>query len=185
MSSPTYEYIIKQKNEGGVLAKKLALIFGYFVLFGGLAIIILKLSAPLFMIPFLIVDLLFCAMVAFITWRFVSVEYEIIIGTGEISATVIYGKSIRRLMFSVPINSLSQAGIYNDEAYERLSEMSLQKNYLCVSSLSAPVLYYAIFDEGKERCVLYFEAGDEAIKYLRQKNASAFRAGNYKDGSKT
>ena len=46
--------------------------------------------------------------------------------------------------------------------------------------MSAEVIYYAVFDEGKDRCVLYFEADDRAIKYIRQQNFGAIRAGNIK-----
>jgi hypothetical protein len=103
-----------------------------------------------------------------------------VIGGGEISLTIIYGKGLRRRMTSIPINSLSEVGIYDDAAYEKLCASSLNKNYVCVSSMAAPTVYYALFDEGKDRCVLYFEADDRAIKYLRQQNSSALRAGNIK-----
>ncbi len=180
MEAPTLEYIIKRKNEGRVIAKKVVLILGIILLFAILMIVILNLSAPLLHIPFLLLDAALCAMIAFIAWRFVCIEYEIVMGGGEITLTVIYGKGLRRGITSIPINSLLEVGIYDDAAYERLCNASLRKNYVFVSTMSAPVIYYALFDEGNDRCVLYFEADERAIKYLRQQNSAALRAGNIK-----
>lgn len=180
MEAPTFEYIIKQKNEGRVIAKKVALIGAVILLFVILASVILNLFAPLLHLPFLLLDAAFCAMVAFILWRFVCIEYEIVIGGGEITLTLIYGKGIRKRLTSIPISSLLEVGIYDDGAYERLCASSLQVNYVCVSTMAADVIYYALFDQGRDRCVLYFEADERAIKYLRQQNSSALRAGNIK-----
>lgn len=176
----TLEYIIKQKNEGKVLIKKICAALCYVLLFAVLAWVIGAFSAPLLQIPFLLVDGIFCAMTAFVTWRFLCVEYELVFSGGEMTATVIYGRSIRRRGMSVAINALNEVGIYDDGAYERLSGMSLQKNYIYVSSMSAETIYYAIFDEGKERCVVYFEADERAIKQIKQSNFGAIRAGNIK-----
>ncbi len=180
MDTPTLEYIIKQRTEGSVLLKKAFVILGYILLFAALATVIIFLSPPLLAVPFFVLDLIFCAMVVFVSWRFLCIEYEITVGSGEIVMTVIYGKSIRKRKLSVAVNSLSEVGLYDDGAYEKLCSMSLQKDYIAVSSLSAPVIYYAVFDEDKNRCVLYFEADDRAIQYIRQQNFSAVRAGNIK-----
>ena len=176
----TLEYIIKQKNEGKVLIKKICAALCYVLLFAVLAWVIGAFSAPLLQIPFLLVDVIFCAMTAYVSWRFLCVEYELVFSGGEMSATVIYGRSIRKRGMSVAINALVEVGIYDDGAYERLSGMSLQKNYIYVSSMSAETIYYAIFDDGKDRCVIYFEADERAIRLIKQSNSGAVRAGNIK-----
>ena len=104
-----------------------------------------------------------------------SVEYEIVIGNGELYASVIYGRSITRRLLSLPIHDLSEVGIYDDEAYARLCSQSLQKNFICISSLSAPEIFYAIYDDGKDRCVLYFETDERGLAILKRDNPSAFR----------
>lgn len=176
----TLEYIIKQKNEGKVIIKKICAALCYVLLFAILAWVIGAFSAPLLQIPFLLVDVIFCAMIAFVSWRFLCVEYELVFSGGEMTATVIYGRSIRKRVMSVAINALIEVGIYDDGAYERLSGMSLQKNFIYVSSMSAETIYYAIFDDGKDRCVVYFETDERAIKLIKQSNSGAVRAGNTK-----
>ena len=180
MESQVLEYIVKKKNEGALLAKRIALVIGYILLFLILAIVILNFSPTILQIPFFLLDAAFCALVAFVSWKFVSPEYEIVFESGEMNVTVIYGKSIRRRLLSCAVNSLLEFGYYDDDAYEKLCRMSLRKNFICVSSLSAPIIYYAIVDIGKDRSVIYFEADERAIKYLKQQNSAAGRAGNIK-----
>ena len=180
MEIQTFEYIIKQKNEGSVIRNKVLAILGYVFVFFTLALLIINLFAPLLHIPFLLIDLALCAMIAFISWRFLCVEFEIVIGGGELTLTKLYGKSIRKRMTSIPIDSLSEVGIYDDEAYEKLCAASLKKNYIAGSSMSAPVIYYALFDEDKDRCVLYFEIDERGLKKMRTENPGAFRKGNIK-----
>lgn len=178
MDSQTLEYIIKCKNEGKVIRNKAFAIFGYAFLFVTLALLIINLCAPLLHIPFLLVDTAFCAMTAFVSWKFLCVEFEIVIGGGELTLTKLYGKSIRKRMTNIPLTSIIEIGLYDDVAYEKLCSLSLQKDYVAVSSMSAPTIYYALFDEGKDRCVLYFEIDEKGLKRLKQENPGAFRKGN-------
>ncbi len=178
MDHATLEYIVKRRSEGKLLGRKIALIVGYIILLIVLAIVILNLAPPLLHIPFLLIDLAFCALVAYVSWRFTEEEYEIVLSGGEITATVIYGKSIRHRLLSIPINAIFEFGLYDDKAYEKLCRASLNKNFVCVSSLSAPTIYYALFSMGKDRAILYFEADERAIKYLKAQNSAAARAGN-------
>jgi hypothetical protein len=179
MDGTSVEYIVKQRVEGKVLAKKIAFILSYAAIFAMLCILITSFAAPLLHLPFILLACAFVAMAVFISWRFTSAEYEIAVSGGELMLSVIYGKATRRRLCSVPVNSILQMGEYDDAAYEHLSRMSLQKNYLCISSLSAPGVYYALFDEKNERCVAYFDADDRIIKALKRQNPSAFRAATH------
>ena len=170
------EYIIKPKNEGKTIAKKIALAVSYFIVLAVLIFLIITLTPLYVMLPLILIATAFVALVAVVSWRFVCPEYEIRIGNGDLIVTVIYGRSIRKTLINIPINSISEIGEYDDGAYEEICKISLQKNYLCLSSLSAPSVYYAIFDEEKDRCILYFDATDEAVKQLKVSNSGAFRA---------
>ena len=99
-----------------------------------------------------------------------------IIGGGDLLITAIYGRSIRKKRINVSVSSILEIGEYGDGAFEEISKLSLQKNYLCISSLSSPNMYYAIFDEDKDRSILYFDATNEAIALLKRYNSGAFRA---------
>ena len=176
MSENSCEYIIKQKNEGKVLAKKLGMIAGYVAL--ALLLSALNLAfAPNELKPiFFIFIAVAVALIAFISWRFVCVEYEIVIGGGELTVTLIYGKSVSKRLLCRPLNSFSEIGEYDDRAFEEISKLSMQKNYVCLSSLSAPLVYYGIFEEENERHIIYFDVTERAAELLKKQNPSAFRA---------
>ena len=174
---PISEYIVKQRNEGLVLAKKVGAVCAYVLLFALLCFLILALSPELLYIPFFLMSIALVAVVVFVTWRFLCKEFEIVIGNGEMCISTIYARSLTRRLVAVEIKAFSEIGEYDDAAYERLCSMGLQKNFICVSSLSAPRMYYAIYEDGKERAVIYFETDERGLSILKQQNPIAFRAG--------
>ena len=177
---PISEYIVKQKNEGKALLKKVAAICGYILLFLILCILILALSPELLYLPFFLMSAALVAVTVFITWRFLCVEFEIVIGNGELRATAIYGRSVTRSLLILPIRDAIEIGAYDDDSYQRLCSLSIQKNLICISSLSAPQMYYALYDDGKDRCVIYFETNERGIAILKQQNPTAFRKSQIK-----
>jgi hypothetical protein len=176
MNGNSCEYIVKQSSEGVVIAKKICLALAYVAF--AILLSILNLSfAPAALKPvFFVLIAVAVALVAFITWRFVCVEYEIVISGGELTITIIYGKSVSKRLLSRPISTFSEMGEYDDAAFEEISKLSLQKNYLCVSSLSAPLIYYGIFEDEGERQIVYFDVTEKAAELLNHSNPSAFRA---------
>ena len=176
MFSNTCEYIIKQKTEGKVLAKKIGFIIGYVMICSFLCMVtLLYLPSELYIIIFPLI-FAFTAFLVFVTWRFTCVEYEIVISGGDIIITLLYGKGFSKKILNMPVNTFSEIGEYDDAAYEEISKLSLQKNHVCISSLSAPDIYYAMYEEEGERCIVYFDATKEAVELLKKQNPSAFRA---------
>lgn len=177
MIANTCEYIIKQKLEGKALAKRIGFIAAYVLIFSFMIMVtFLYLPKDLYLI---IIPLIFAftALLIFITWRFTYVEYEVSIAGGDITVTLIYGKgSPTKRLLNVAVNAITEIGEYDEQAYDEISKLSLQKNFICISSLSAPSIYYAIFEEEQDRCILYFDATDEAVTLLKRLNSSAFRA---------
>ena len=176
MTENSYEYIIKQKTEGKVLLKKAALIISYILFPVILALFAVAFLPSEILFPIILLLIALTAFLVFVTWRFVCVEYEVIIGGGDVIFTVIYGKGFRKRLLNKPINSFFEIGEYDDRAFEAISKISLQKNYICLSSLSAESVYYAIFEDGKDQCILYFDAPDRAVELLKRSNSGAFRA---------
>ena len=175
MFENSYEYIIKQKNIGKVLVKKVTAITTYILFALVLTVLAIVFVPFVVLLPVLLVIFAFTALIVFITWRFLCVEYEVIIAGGDLILTAIYGKGLRKQILNISINSFVEIGEYNDKAYEEVSKLSLQKNYICISSLSSPDVYYAIFEENKERSIVYFDAPSRAVELLKRNNSGAFR----------
>ena len=174
------EYIYKEKPEGRILLKRLLLNACVVLLFFVLLSLILNFISPLLHIPFILVDLALCSMTLYMLWKFLCKEYEVTLSGGELTVTAIYGRSVRRLLFSRSIASVYEFGLYDDEAYKRLCATPHQKNYVCVSSLSSGSIYYAVFGEGKERAVAYIEADERIVAYFKRYNPLSLRKGNIK-----
>lgn len=175
MFENSYEYIIKKKAEGDLLIKRIAAVIGYALFFLVLTAFVLALLPSLF-IPALILICCLTALLIFITWRFLCIEYEILIANGDVVITRLYGKGSRKTIFSASVASLSEIGEYDDKAYEEISKLSLQKNHICISSLSAPDVYYALFEDEDGKGIIYFDAPERAVDLLKKHNAGAFRA---------
>jgi hypothetical protein len=169
------EYIIKQKNEGKTLAVKITVILAYTVFFLSFLFLIFFTSPADIFIPLIFALAVVTSILILTTWRFTCVEFEVIITGGELRITKIYGKKFCKHQLNVSVNAIGEIGEYDDRAYEAVSKLSLQKNYICLSSLSAPEVYYALFDEDKDHCILYFDAPQRAIELLRKQNSTAFR----------
>jgi hypothetical protein len=112
MSENTFEYIIKQKNEGKALAKKLGLLLGYVAFLGILILLIFFSSPPALFVPLLMISTAITALLIFITWRFVCVEYEVILAEGDISFTAIFGRGFRKRILSLPVLTFTEIGEY-------------------------------------------------------------------------
>lgn len=170
------EYIIKQKNEGVALLKKIGLASSYGAVALLLSVLNLLFAPQELKLLFFAIIAIIIAVAVFVSWRFVCIEYEVVISGGELKITTIYGKSISKTTLIKSLNAFSEIGEYDESAYEEISKLSIQKDYVCISSLSAPAIYYAIFEEESERRILYFDVTDKAVSLLKRSNSSAFRA---------
>lgn len=170
------EYIIKQKSEGAALFKKIGLGSSYAAVAVLLSILNLTFAPKELKLLFFAIIAIIIGVAVFVSWRFVCVEYEVIISGGELTITTIYGKSVSKTTLSKSLNAFSEIGEYDESSYEEISKLSIQKDYVCISSLSAPLIYYGIFEEGDERHILYFDVTEKAIALLKKSNSSAFRA---------
>lgn len=172
----SYEYLIKQKAEGKALAKRCLAIIGYVALALLLILFTIGFAPVQLYVPIVMLALAFTALIVFVTWRFVCIEYEVVIGGGDIIITTIYGKGFSKRLLNLPISTFSEIGVYDDRAYGEISKLSLQRDYVCISSLSAPSVYYALFEDEKDQCILYFDAPERAVELLKKNNSAAFRA---------
>ena len=177
MLSNSHEYMIKQKAEGKFLVARIFLI-AFYVVFITTPIMLTFLYSPVKYYPFFILCTLAAgALLIFLTWRFTCIEYEVVLLSGEITLTTIYGKGFAKATLNMSISNFIEIGEYNDQAYEAIRKMSIQKDIVCMSSLSAPLVYYAIYEDDGTRIIVYFDVTEEAIEILKRENRAAFRAG--------
>ena len=161
-----YEYIVKQKSEGVWKIRRMMMIALYILLPLAFLVTFVAINFP-WAITFL--PLLIWAMI-FFTWRFVSPEYEYSMLSGEITFTTIYGGKTRKALFTVNIKDFYRIAPYDAEAEAYVTAQKCTRDFRCMSSLQAPDLYYGIFMLGEDKCVVYFEATEKALKILKYYN---------------
>ena len=163
-----YEYIVKQKSEGIWKLRRILMITAYVLLPLAFLATFVALNFP-WAITFL--PLLVWGMI-FLTWRFVSPEYEYTTLSGEITFTTIFGGKTRKTLFTANIKDFVKIAPYDAEAEAYVTAQKCTRDFRCMSSLQAPDLYYGIFMLGEDKCVVYFEATEKALKIMKYYNHS-------------
>ena len=160
-----YEYIVKQKSEGVWKLRRTLMICAY------VAFNLAYLFAFLFSFPWAVTFLpLLDWVLIYFTWRFVSPEYEYSTLSGEITFTTIFGGKSRRKLVTISIRDFQKIAPYDEAAEAYVSAQKCNRDFRCMSSLYAPDLYYGIFMLGEEKCVVYFEVTERALKILKYYN---------------
>lgn len=174
----TYEFVVSQRIEGKWRLARIALVafYVFFVLgcfFAGISFNILP---PLALVP------VFTWMLVFFTWRYVAVEYEYSITSGELTFSKIFGNRSRRTVMRMMLRDAVRIAPLGDAAEAAKAEAyAPEREFSAISSLSAPDIYFATFEyryteHGKEkkcRAILYFEATARTLQICRFYNPSA------------
>lgn len=161
-----YEYIVKQKSEGTWKFRRLMMITLY-VVFNLAYLLAFLLTFPW---PVAFLPLLDWALI-FFTWRYVCPEYEYATLSGEITFTTIFGGKTRKELFRINIRDFAKIAPYDEAAEAYVTAQKCTRDFRCMSSLQAPDLYYGIFTLGEDKCVVYFEATEKALKIMKYYNA--------------
>ncbi len=168
----TYEFVVAQKSEGkwrlariGMIALYVCFVVG--CLFAGISFNVLP---PLALVP------VFTWMLIFFTWRYVSVEYEYSITSGELVFSKIFGNRSRRTVLKLMLrDAVRIAPLRNDEESVKALNFRPEREFSAISSLRAPDIYFILFEYGKDKqhAILYFEATQKALQICRFYSPSA------------
>ena len=176
----TYEFSVKQRIEGKWILARAGLIFFYISYVAGWLTLgfTLRLVVPLLALIPVTLWILW-----FFTWRFVSVEYEYSITSGELTFSKIYGRRSRRAVLTLKLkDAVRIAPLDGGEESARAEAYRPEIAYSAISSLRAPDVYYILFEHGdkngkgrrkQHRAIFYFEATERALQICRFYNPSA------------
>lgn len=164
----TYEYSVAQKIEGKWILKKIGMIFLYifFVIFWFVFGFVTKLFPVMALIP------LTLWILVFITWRYIKVEYEYSIISGNFTLSNIYGNRSRKKVVEFKIKDCSLIAPL-DNSEDKISSYSPKRVYSGLSSINADDAYVALVDIDGKKTAVYFEATEKALKICQFYNASA------------
>lgn len=167
-----YEYVVAPKKEGKYLMKRLLMIGVYAVIV--LALVALLISFPA-LTPVFALSLVFMCIIVFFTWRYVSVEFEYSIVSGEVTFSEIYGGRSRRKILSFRLKDCTMIAPAQDRMQKEKAELyGATRSYSALITPTSPDAYFATFEnEKKEKCIVYFEATEKALKICRFYNPAA------------
>ncbi len=173
----TYELAVTQKIEGKWLAARAGLILLYIAYVVGLLLVGLRTRI---LVPLLALIPLTLWIIVFFTWRYTDVDYEYSITSGELTFAKIFGNRSRRRQLTILLrDAVRIAPLDNDEHSERAAAWKPEREFSAISSLSAPDIYYILFEykghKKSEKCraIFYFEATNRALQICRFYNPSA------------
>ncbi len=174
-----YEFAVRQKNEGKWLAARIGMIALY------ICYVIAWLAVGfslMIIVPLLALIPVTLWILIFFTWRYVSVEYEYSIVSGELTFSKIYGGRSRRAVLTLPLrDAVRIAPLDGGEESARATAYRPELSFSAISSLQAPDVYFILFEHGgrdgkkksSRRAILYFEATAKCLQICRFYNASA------------
>ncbi len=168
----TYEYVVAKKKTGNYAVKRVLLIVAY--IFYALGLLLTGFMFEL-IVPLLALIPISLWIIVFFTWRYVSVEYEYSMVSGEVTVSEIYGGRSRKQKLIFRLKDCTMiAPLAAREWQERAELFGATKVYSALSAEDATDAYFATFEnENKEKCIVYFEATEKALKICRFYNPSA------------
>jgi hypothetical protein len=140
----TYEMAVTQKIEGKWIAARAGLILFYTAYVLGLLLVAFRtrILVPLFaLIPITL------WIIVFFTWRYTDVDYEYSITSGELTFSKIFGNRSRRRALTLLLrDAVRIAPLDNAESSAFAENWKPEKEFSAISSLSAPDIYYVLFE---------------------------------------
>lgn len=165
------EYTVEKKVEGSYRWKRIGMWLSYFlvpailmiIMFAlGLGAIALIVFIPLYF-PFLLPKIIYPA-----TFRYVDIEYEYTIISGDLTISYIFGRRSRKEWLApTSISSMQRIAPYRNEYKAEADSDDIVNRYEAVATKNHPDNYYALFDNEKgEKCMVMFQATTKVIKLL-------------------
>ena len=172
----TYEFAVSQKITGKWLAARVGLI-AFYCLYPVIVLLFgMKYSFVAPLLAFIPISLW---IIIFITWRYVSVDYEYSVTSGTLTFTKIYGNRSRRKIFEMKLkDAVRIAPLDLEIEAARATDYAPEREFVGVSSMSAPDIYIMLFElcdsknGEKRRAISYFEATAKMLSVCRYYNPS-------------
>ena len=165
-----YEFVVSQKMEGKWVVRRVLAVMGY-ILFA-LAFFTVGIVTRLG-VPMLALTPLFLWMLIFFTWRYTRPEYEITTVSNSLRFAIIYGSRTRRPQLEVEFRKMQKIAPLDETGRADVARFKPDKTYCAASCMTAPDLYYAIWEEEKTHCVFYFEVTEQLLKICKYYNSAA------------
>ncbi len=157
-----FEHVVTDKLNKSRKWQKVLMIVGYVFVDAALFWFLLRIN------PFLIALLALSTwiMVHF-TWRYLNVEYEYVIESGQLIFTKIYGNKKRKEFFSIKLKDVVQIAPLDDPYIDAAKQYAPEQQYYGVPALEMDDVFFALFENDSKRSVFYFQMTQQAMRHFR------------------
>ena len=166
------EYLVKKKPDAALNLRK-------FLMVGGVSIAVGVTVALLFKPLIAVIPFVFGGggVLLWFLWRYVNIEYEYTIISGDITFDTIYGERKRKRSFEAKIRDFELIAPVEEKFLHRLQSPDISVRYDFSSSPKSPDLYFAIYnDSNKGKALIIFDTIPRTLKLLKFYNPSCFNA---------
>ena len=106
-------------------------------------------------------------------FRYLDIEYEYSVVSGELRVDIIYGNMRRKEWLRVRFADMSVIAPYEGDYKKQADDPSITVRYEAASSLDAPDCYFGVFvGEGDVKSVVFFEPTKKILKQAKLFNPS-------------
>jgi uncharacterized membrane protein YphA (DoxX/SURF4 family) len=172
--SLTYEYVASPQKQASYKLKRLLMILAYIAY---VAVLLLIGFNTRLLIPMLALVPLSTWIIVWLTWRYVSVEYEYSLTGGVMTLNKIYGGRSRKRVAEIRIKDMTLIAPFDGEFIRRAEAYAPERTIDFTSDLQKDEVYFALYEtEDKRRGILYFEVTEQSLRILRYYNSGALAA---------
>lgn len=170
------EFVVEKKVEGMYRFKRVLMILAHVILPVAFIIALFPLNLGVIGL-FVFVPLYYAwALRKFViplTWRYVNIQYEYVIRSGDLVVNTLYVSDIKKRaqMFKQQISQMDVIAPYNGEYKAAADASDIDKRYIACAFLEHPDNYYCIWkDKDGKKCVCIFQATNNAVKIMKFHN---------------
>ncbi len=167
-ASTFVNYGVEKKKEGKYKLSRILMLCGYVLFVTCFAGFFISMN----ILPIIAIVPVLTYILVLATWRFVSIEYEYCILDGEFRMLKLYGAKSQRELCRVRVSAMKAVAPYTGEYKAVTDAIPTERCIEAVSSMSAPDIYYATFDDDGEEYAVFFEATEKTLKVLKYYNSN-------------
>lgn len=169
--SQTYEYVTSPRKQTSYKIKRIFMVLAYVAYV--VTLLIVGLNTRL-LVPMMALIPLSTWIIVWLTWRYVSVEYEYSLTGGIMTLNKIYGGRSRKKVTDIRIKDMSMVAPFDGEYINAAEQYAPERTVDFTSDLQKPEVYFALYEtEDKRRGILYFEVTEQTLRILRYYNSQA------------
>lgn len=167
------EYTVEKKCEGTYRLKRILLKIALWLPLFLLSAIFIVLNIPVWVILVPVYPLIWMKILKPVFYPYVYIEYEYTIASGSMRFAEVLGKCKRREKLDILISDMETIAPYNEQYRAAADASDIVNRYEFVSTMKAPEIYFATFEEDGEKSVVFFQPTNKALGLLRFHNRAA------------